>query len=172
MATLLEITDDMLALDALLAECGGDVTDPRAEEAVNEWMNGLSQDFEFKVDNYAALISEMRARAQVRREEAERIAAKVKRDEDAARWLCDRMRDALTLLGRKKVETSRYTLTVAGNGGKLPLFIEDETKVGEDYTEIVEVRKIDKDKLREDLESGKEVPGCYLMPRGTHLRIK
>ena len=82
--TLLEITEDLQAVDDLLTEAGGDITG--VEATVDAWMTELDQDLKGKVDNYSALITVMNARAEVRkvwigRHKAARAHMKHKRGE-------------------------------------------------------------------------------------------
>lgn len=71
--TLFDITDDLLALEELLSEVGGDVTDEQAEEAITEWFEELGEDRNSKLDGYVTLIAEFDARAEMRRREAARL---------------------------------------------------------------------------------------------------
>lgn len=94
-----------------------------------------------------------------------------KADEALAERLKDRLKEAMEACGRTKIDTARFRLSVAGNGGKQPLEVTATVEeLGPDYTStFVEV---DNTKIRAALEAGKVVPGCTLLPRGTGLRIK
>ncbi len=170
---LFDITADMRALDDLLYECGGDVTDPKVEQAVNEWFDELETDLLGKVDNYAALITTFQARAKARQEEMERLQARVRVDENAAKSLKERLKIALQDRGIPKLETRRYRVSISKNGGKQPLDIHDPKAVPHKHcTHIPESWEPNGDAIRAALAAGEEVPGAILMDRGTHLRIK
>lgn len=171
--TLFQITDDLAALDDLLDEVGGDVSDPRVAAAVEAWMAELDSDLNRKVDGYAAFITELEARSESRSKEAARLAARAKSDANKAGFLKERLRLALQSRKIKKLETDRYLVTVATNGGKQPLDIHDPNAVPPEYREIIpQTWELNADKIRAALADGMEVPGAILMDRGTHLRIK
>jgi len=167
---LLQITDDMQALDDLLAEVGGDVTDPKVSEIVDAWFAEIDANLTGKVDNYAALISTMRARADIRRAEAERLARRAQVDEASADWLAARLLAALDARGMKKLETDRYAVSVVGNGGKAPLLLDGE--VPADWTKTVTRTEPDKERIRLAIEAGQALPFARLGERGKRLAIR
>jgi hypothetical protein len=177
--TLLDITrdletlDDLMAdLDASLAATEGEVTPEiqAALQAVDAWMAELDADLKGKVDNYAALIVTLEGRAEVRKAEAERLARRARIDAANAQFLKDRLRGELERRGIGKVETDRYRVSVAANGGKLPLLIQDEQAVPDRFW--VSVKRISNDLVREALDRGEAVPGARLGERGRRLSIR
>jgi len=168
--TLLDISDDMQALDDLLQEIGGDLSDPAVEAAVDAFFNELSTDMGNKVDNYAALITMIRGRAKIRKDEARRLTDRVRVDERAADALADRLKYVFEKRGIQKMETARFRVSVANNGGLAPLLIDDGAEIPEAYQRVV--REPDKTALRDALEKGVELDGVRLGQRGTSLRIK
>ncbi len=173
MSTLLDITEDLRALDDLLYEVEGDVSDPKVAEAVDAWFAELDSALETKADNYAAFITELLNRAELRSSEAQRLYHRARIDQSTAGWLKDRLKAALEERNVKKLETPRYRISVAGNGGKQPVDIHDPEAVPRDLCKHVpEHYEPDSDLIRERLADGAEVPGAVLQNRGTHLRIK
>jgi hypothetical protein len=168
--TLLDITEDLQALDDLLTDAGGDVTG--VEATVDAWLAELEQDLKGKVDNYATLITAMNARAEVRKAEADRLYHRAKVDVGNAKFLRDRLKFALEHRGISKLETARYKVGVSKVGGAAPIIIADLAAVPADFIRITEVREPDKDAIRKALESGKDVCGATLGVRGTYLAIR
>jgi len=168
--TLLDITEDLQALDDLLTEAGGDVTG--VEATVDAWLAELEQDLKGKVDNYAALITAMNARAEVRKAEADRLYHRAKVDAGNAKFLRDRLKFALEQRGVSKLETARYKVGVSKVGGAIPIIIPDPAAVPADFVRVTEIRQPDKDAIRKALESGRDVPGAALGVRGTCLTIR
>jgi hypothetical protein len=168
--TLFNISDDLRALDHLISEVGGDISDPSIADAVEAWIRELDSDLTRKADNYAALIAEMRQRAEIRKAEAERLAQKARRDEDSASFLSARLMAALEERGLKKIETDRFTLSVAANGGKAPLSITEDVPL--EWCRTIEKIEPDKEKIRTALEGGADLPFASLLPRGKRLSIK
>lgn len=167
---LFQITDDLAALDDLLAECGGDISDPGVAAAVETWMAELDQNLKGKVDNYVALITEMRHRASTRSSEAERLAERARIDEDAADWLAAKLRQALEDRGLKKIETERYAVSVVGNGGKQPLVLTGD--VPADWQKTRTTVEPDRERIRASLEAGETLPFATLGDRGRRLSIR
>ncbi|HOD84862.1 MAG TPA: siphovirus Gp157 family protein [Phycisphaerae bacterium] len=168
--TLLDITEDLQALDDLLTEAAGDITG--VEATVDAWLAELEQDLKGKVDNYAALITAMNARAEVRKAEADRLYHRAKVDAGNAKFLRDRLKAALEMRGITKLETDRYKVGVAKVGGNLPLIIPDPAVVAHEFIRVKEIREPDKDAIRKALESGQQVTGAELGVRGTCLTIR
>jgi len=168
--SLLNITDDLLALDDLLSEAGGDITG--VEATVDAWLAELKADLKGKVDNYAALICSMELRAGVRKDEADRLAQRAKIDANNAKFLRERLKLTLERLGVTKLETFRYRIGVTKAGGVAPLLIPDPSAIPEEYIHVREVREVDKEAIRTDLEAGRQVAGVALGTRGTYLAIR
>jgi hypothetical protein len=85
--------------------------------------------------------------------------------------LKERLKEAMEATGKLKLDTPRFKLSVAGNGGKQPLEVAVEPTALPQEFQAVEVRA-NKDAIRAALEAGVTVPGCTLLPRGTGLRIR
>jgi len=169
--TLLDISDDMIRLDALLMECNGVISESEHQAEIEELLSGLDTEFKNKADGYAALVTEMGARAKVRREQAGRMAQLASVDENAANWLKSRLKGVMEAHGVRKIETERFRLTVAENGGKLPLIVPDPNRVPDAYcTQPAPVPS--NDKIRAALDKGEKLLFAMYGERGTHLRIK
>ena len=170
--TLLDITEDMAAIDELLAESGGEIT-PETEGTLDAWFAELDTNLTGKVDNYCALITEIECRAAVRKAEADRLYDRAKIDENAAKALRERLRFVWELRSMGKLQTSRYTVSLAKNGGKAPLDVRvgaEELPAWAVKTETVVT--VDKDAIRSRLEAGEELDFASLMQRGNRIAIK
>lgn len=168
MATLYEITADLRALDDLLDEIGGDLTDPEVERVTQQWTDELFASLDKKADGYASLIAEIHGRAEIRRAESKRLLERAKADEAKAEWLTSRLFDAMRATNQRLIETPRFRISIQRNGGKLPIDIHDEVP-----QEWCRVRyEADKERIRETLESGGTLPFAVLCERGERLVIK
>lgn len=105
-----EITADMLALEELLLESGGEFT-PEVEALIAEMEGNL----EAKATGYASLIREWEADAKKWKAEADRCAAHRKARENAAERLKERLRTELERMGRSEVEAGLFKIAVQGN---------------------------------------------------------
>jgi hypothetical protein len=128
---------------------------------------------ETKVEGYAYVINKLNARAQWRRDEVQRLRSRADIDQKQSDWLKQKLQDYFEKRQIKTLETDRYRITLAKNGGKAPLVITAETvDLPEEYTLTEITLKPDKEGIREALEQGQELPFAYLEERGSSIRIK
>jgi hypothetical protein len=161
----------MQAFDDLLD--GADFDNPAVQAALAKWADELKDDLEDKVDNYAAYIQTLLARADARKKEADRLSKRAKVDANSADRLKDHLKQVLEFRKIKTVETLRFKVTVSGAGGKVPVECNVLPKdlPPEFRIEIPVDYKVNSDAIRAHLEAGKSLPGCRLLERGTYLRI-
>lgn len=167
--TLLDISDDLVALGDLLTEAGGDID--AGDGALQAWFEQLGEERDEKLDNYCALIREMELRASVRMAELERLQLRVAVDQNAAKRLKDRLKLFLDIQGISKLETRRYKVGVQANGGKLPLEVTVAAEQLPERFQRVSVT-VNSDAIRAAIEAGEAVQGCSIGERGTHVRIR
>jgi hypothetical protein len=171
--TIYDISADLAALETILHENGGDLSDPKAEAAIAEWERELESDLTGKVDRYCSLIAELEARSAMRQAEADRLADLAKADDKSAQGLRERLRFIWETRNLPKIETARFRVALTRNGGKAPL----DLRVGpEELPEWAIERKTvvtaNKDAIRARLEAGENLPFANLMERGTRISIK
>ncbi len=168
--TLFNISDDLQLLNGILDDCGDD---SQQQQLVNDWLEQLGDERDQKLDNYSALIMEITTRAAARKAEAQRLMELVATDENRARLLRERLKWFFETHNLKTVNTARYRLSVAKNGGRAPLVI-DETVPVTQLPEQFQKVSIDANTaaIREALEAGEVLNFAHLGERGTSLRIK
>ena len=167
---LYELTQEMIELDDLLASAD-DPDDPAIAEAIERALE-LHGARESKVDAYCALIAEINARAAARKAEAQRLADSARVAENNVKRLKARLLEAFNAMGIGKLETERFTVSVANNGGKAPLEIDpeiDPATLPKEYQRIT--ISPDSDAIRAALATTK-LPFAKLGERGQHVRIK
>lgn len=171
--TLHDISEDLLALEAMLEDLGGDVTDDDVAAFLDDWFERATADRDKKIDNYAALILELETRAEVRRAEAKRLADKAKRDEDRARYLKERLQVFYETHGLSKLETPRFTVSLARNGGRLPLLLDlDPEQLPASYRSERVTYTPDQEAIRAALDAGEVLAFARYGDRGQSLRIR
>lgn len=172
MATLLEISDDIAALQSLI-ESAQDIGAPDAEiqAAIDAWLAQIKDDIESKADNYIALARSLELQAAARREEMDRLTKSIAADENKVKWLMGRLCWFMEQNKLKKIRTRRYNITLCNNGGVQPME-PPEPDPNTLPAEFIYLKPTaDKRLIRSTLESGGKVPGCRLLERGKHLRI-
>jgi hypothetical protein len=166
--SLYAITSEMqVILDAVL---DNGIDSIEAQSALNEYLAEFDTALEIKAESYAGFITELQMRAESRSKEATRIRALAAADDALATRLKEGLKAAMEQTGKLKIETPRFKLSIAGNGGKQSLEVDDASALDPIFVRIV--REPDKDAIRAALDLGAEIAGCRLLPRGTSLRIR
>jgi len=175
MATLFQIGDDVKALHNLLIECGGEITDDEAEAAIEEWFAETNAAAETKVNSICWLIREFEGRAEVREQAAKTLMASAGADANQAKRLKNRVKLFMEQCGFDKLQTEHFKLTIAANGGVVPLVIPKEWEIepasAPEAFHKVEIR-LNQNAIREAIRNDEETHGACLGDRGTHLRIR
>lgn len=159
--TIYEITEEYRALLDLGA-------DPEDEQLFLDTLEGLDFELELKADDYAAVIAEFTAHADKVQKEIDRLTGMKKAAENSVKRMKERLLKAMQETGKDKIKTDLHTFSIQKNGGKQALDIFGD--VPDEYLKVVYEK--DADKIREDLQAGKELPFARLLERGVHLRIR
>ena len=168
--TLFDLSDDMKALDDILAENGGDLSSPQSEEILSQWEKELETDLSQKVDGYCRLIRELESRAQARADEAARLMERSTIDESLGRRLRERLRLVWEARRLPAIETASFRVALQRNGGKAPLDVHGT--VPPEFTKTKTVVEPDKERIREALDRGETLDFALLMDRGTRISIR
>jgi len=168
--SLFSIGEDLERLNELLDEIADDT---QQQELLSEWLQQLGTERDRKLDGYAALISEMQARAEARKSEAQRLMELAKADERRAQLLKERLKWFFESQQLKTIETTRYRLSLAKNGGKAPLILKSDLSPHQ-LPERFRNTSIEPNTnaIRAALEAGENLDFASLGDRGTSLRIK
>ena len=171
MPTLYEVSSDLAALEELLTEVGGELPDDVAEAAIDSWLEETGTATRDKVDNYCGLIRELECRAAARKAEAKRLAERANIDTGAVDRLKARLLWFFERHALKTLETARFRVTAAQNGGVAPLHITAPLEdIPDEFIEFI--RKPMNPMIRELLEAGEKLPFAELGERGKSIRIK
>lgn len=176
MKTLLEIGDErarhMEALEALLVEIGGDVSDEDVDAAITAWLNEADAPLKEKLDAYGAVIREKELLAAARKAEADRLTALARTDTNTVERLKDRLKLFLEAEGLQKFEANRFKFSISGNGGPPPLTVDtDDPFKLPSWAWKVEV-SVDTEAIRDRLNKGEKLPFARFGKRGSHLRVR
>jgi hypothetical protein len=89
---LFAIGEDLVALESLLHEVGGDVTDEEAAAAIDEWLRENHQALDRKLDGYGYLVKKLTSESTFAEEESRRLAARAKARKNAATRMKERLK--------------------------------------------------------------------------------
>lgn len=177
-ATLYELTKEVQQLDEKLTELlqtvEGDELPLEIGEQIDSLLqlrDGTEQAIADKYDNYCALIQSRQRWAEVRRAEAERMAKLANADFRLVGYLKSRLKANLEVRGCHKIRTQRFQISIAQNGGKLPVQLKVSPRELPKQFQRVTV-EADSEALRQALEKGEAGQFAAFAERGTHLRIK
>lgn len=172
MSTLFDLSNRLASLEALLAEGLPDSPEAEAEldRALAEEL-ATREAVEAKAEAYCGFIAELEATAAVRKAEADRMAKLAKSTAAQADRLRQGLREALIRLDLRKLSTTRYQIGLRKPGGKPALEL-DEFSVPTEFVTTEVVTHINKDLIRQTLESGQELDFARFAPRQDQLTIR
>lgn len=154
---LYEITDVLLQVEDLL-EAGEDVQDT---------LDALQLSLEDKIEGLVKVIRNFEASAEAKKNEAKRLKEEAEKDQANADRLKDLIKLNLIRLGKKKVETDLFKVTVTKPREKIEV---DETRLPDDYF-IIKREPISKTELKK-LVKEQEIPGVQIILGEPGLMIK
>lgn len=141
------------------------------EDLIFDTLESIEDEIEDKADNYAKLIKQLNADAEMLKAEEVRLNTRRKSLENRAARLKSNLQANLEFIGKTKFKTLLFSFCVATNGGKQPLTITENLGEIPGKFLIPQDPVVDKDAIRELLEE-KEVDWAHLEPRGKSLRIR
>lgn len=166
MATLYELTGQMQALLALMED--PDV-DP---EIIEDSLEAVSGEIEYKADGYARVMAELEARKAAVKAEKDRLAAL----ESSLGKNIDRMKESLKTsmiaTGKTKFKTDLFSFSIQKNPPKV--VIDDPDRIPEGFL-IPQPPKVDTASIKESLKSIDASPmweGICHLEQGESLRIR
>lgn len=163
MATLFELVDEYKNLYELCTEDG----DPGVlADTLEAWMPELAD----KAASYVDVIQRLDMETKKCKEIVADFSAKAKARENSLNVLKETLVRAMSEMDMATLPAGVFTIKLQKNGGKEPLVIDDERSVPDSMLKVI--YEIDKEKIREYLNAGNEVPWAHLEPRGQHVVIK
>lgn len=165
METLYTLSDEYEQLMELAIS-----TDPSDEQAFADTLEGLTAVINTKMDDYAVVMTHLKGRSEMIQAEIERLQAMKQAIDNHEKRMKATMLHVMTeKLNQRKIQTDFHTFTVCKNGGKQPMVVDPE-RVPDNYKRVV--YETDLEKIRKELEDGKQLDFAHLEERGEHLRIK
>lgn len=169
MTTLFDLSTEIEKLEAELAEVK---SEEQQQELMTQYLQN-KEDLKVKLENYCSFISELEARAEVRKAEAKRLSDRASCDANLAKRLKTMLLWYLKENGIKKIETSLHSISVVKNGGRQPLVLNENISVTSIDKRFQKVSiDFDKDSIRVALENGESLNFGYLKEREEGVRIR
>ena len=158
--TLYQISEDQRRLNAMLEETGGELT-PELEEALAI----TEQNLVTKAENYGKAILHYKQMVAAAKAETDRIKAIQKTCENAIARMEERLRDAMILFDKPKVEMATLKLSLRKSER---VVIDDENSLPADC--IVVKTEVSKTEVKRHLKAGETI-GAHL-EENQSLQIK
>ncbi|MCW5940675.1 MAG: siphovirus Gp157 family protein [Fimbriimonadaceae bacterium] len=166
---LWEIDGRIAELERAMADLEGE--DESILRAFEQELDRAEEQLTSKIDSIAALISSLEATAKARKEEADRLAKLAKSDLNRAQRVREFLLGYLRSRGVDRMDTPRYRLSVAANGGLAPIRISlPADELPEEYRRTQYTA--DLDAIRNALERGEQLQWAMVGERGVSLRIR
>lgn len=143
--------------------------EPDEEQMFQDTLEGLLGAIDKKADDYCYVMSSIKGRSDVVAREINRLKAIEDRLTNTYKRMESALKDSMTALNRKTIETDLHTIKVVKNGGKAPLIMDGD--VPEWYLKTEVKQSPDNEKIRKALENGELLTFAHLGDRGTHLKI-
>lgn len=176
MSTLYQLSQEMLALDQLLSEAGGDVSEDDQGKALQRWVAEYDFKVRDKIDAYGAVIANIKSDAESLKMESERLNNRAKVLINRIERMKALVQFAMNAMGTRKIEGLKFTFSIQKNGGVAPLeLLVDPIHLPHRFCRVVpEARVPDVDAIRKALEAGdaEAAKFAFLKDRGESVRIR
>ena len=166
--SLQAIVSDSLALDEILYERSGEITDQETSAIVDQFMSEILSDLAHKSDSYKFKIDQLDDAVQRMNTNAKQFSQVAKSISNIANSMQNRMKNAIIDLGVTEIIGNTFKFKLAKTAGSV--VIENENLLPATYCREKTSIEIDKVAIKEDLKIGKLVPGAKIV-EGFSLRI-
>lgn len=141
------------------------------EQVIRDTMEAIFGEIEDKAESYAIIITGMEADIKALKAEESRLNARRTSLENRQKTLKTTLMENMKAIGRQKIKTPLFTISVAKNGGQEPLVIDGAIDDIPGRFLIPQPPKVNGDAVRA-LLSERQVDWAHLEPRGEHLGIR
>lgn len=166
MPTLYDLTQEQRAL----REMADAAESPEEAAAIVDTLEASDAMLGQKAEGYIAVFRSLHEQADAREAEGKRLIELARIDRSKGDALRERLMDGLKSIGKLKLDTPLYRVTVAKGVPRVE--IENEQLIQAVYGERRETITIDKRRLLDDLKAGNVIAGARLAEGRSSLRIK
>ncbi len=156
------------AYQGIMDEMEQAISDPDRMTMLLDTLESVELALDIKVDGYCKMMT-MLNDTDGMKAESKRLADRAKAQENAAKALKERLHFAMEVLGKDKIKTELFTVSLQDNPGKVD--IHDLDKIPAEFKRTTITVEPDKKAIGDALKSGKEVDGAVLMTSKS-LRIR
>jgi hypothetical protein len=140
-------------------------------DTLADTLESLEGEFDAKADAICHVLANLQAQRSAIIDELSRLEEREGRVSVNIDGLKDYLRDNMEKLGKKKIESAKFTINCVAGRDKVRVY--DEVQILDQYFTVVpESKKLDKRMLLADLKEGFELEGVELEKSKSSLRIK
>ena len=165
MANIYELTNELSLLWDLMEN--GELED----EVLIGAFDCAKEDLADKLEGYCKFIKNLESDIQGLKAEEERLNARRKTMENTVARCKEAMKFALNTAGEKKIACGTFTVSVQNNTPSVVLDEQYLENIPEEYL-VPQEPKIDKKKIKADIDAGKDLDGIAHLETGVSLRIR
>ena len=165
MANIYELTNELSLLWDLMEN--GELED----EVLIGAFDVAKEDLADKLEGYCKFIKNLESDIQGLKAEEERLNARRKTMENTVTRCKEAMKFALNTAGEKKIACGTFTVSVQNNAPSVVLDEQYLENIPEEYL-VPQEPKIDKKKIKADIDAGKDLDGIAHLETGVSLRIR
>jgi len=166
--TLMQIVDDRRALDELLTETGGEISEEQVEQTVSKWMAEIRSNLAVKADSYEYKQKDLEAMIEQFKAHAKMFSSAAKSLDRVSDALKDRMKHAMLEMDTKEIVGNIFKYKLSNSAPKVVIL--DETKIPATFCREKILVEVDKDAVKKAVLEGQEVGGVVL-EQGYTLRV-
>lgn len=160
MATLYELTGSYAQIQRMIEE---------GAEGLEDTLESIDGALADKLESYAMVIRNIESDVEGLKAEEKRLADRRKTMENGIKRMETAMHESMSSTGEQKIQSEKFTFTIQKNPPALKVV--DESIIPIEYVTVEEVRKIDKESIKQQLKSGEEIPGVE-MTQGENFKIR
>lgn len=165
--SLVQIFQDQQALDNILMDLQGEVSDEKVESITTMWMDEITSNLAEKADSYKYRQDALDQMAERLKSYSKEMAAGAKSMERISDALADRMKQVMLANGTPEIKGHKYKFKLSSSAPKVVVLNEGEIPAV--YTREKVLIEIDKVAIKNAVEKGETVPGVSV-ERGFSLR--
>lgn len=162
------ILKEQTALDELLLESGGDITDEQTDAIVMEWMVEIVNDVKNKVDGYEHKQTYLKQSADRLHQYADKFYNAAKSMDKISDSLKTRLKNLMIDHGKNELVGNMFVFKLSQS--KPSVLITDESSIPVELIDTVVTTKPNKERIKTMIEAGIEVKGASLY-YGNTLRV-
>lgn len=156
--TLVQIVSDMQALDELLTESGGEISDEQVEIIVNQWIAESKKDLALKLDGYQIYMEGLEASEASNKAWAAKANQIAKSKKKLRENLESRLIETMIAMGKNEVTGNKFKFKV--KQGRYSTKILDDSKVPAEYCRSKITIEVDKNAIKEAFQkTGVQIDG-------------